>query len=66
VDLGRTSYVFGESRFLLTSLELPVVSQVITASKDAPSLAFFLKLVDCSGHVTMRTISDAQWGHHGM
>ena len=44
VDLGRTNYDFGESRFLLTSLELPVVSQVITASEDAPYLAFFLKL----------------------
>jgi len=44
VDLGRTNYVFGQSRFLLTSLELPVVSQVITASEDAPYLAFFLKL----------------------
>ena len=44
VDLGRTNYVFGQSRFLLTSLELPVVSQVMTASEDAPYLAFFLKL----------------------
>ena len=44
VDLGRTNYVFGKSRFLLTSLELPVVSQVITASEDAPYLALFLKL----------------------
>jgi AraC-like DNA-binding protein len=44
VDLGRTNHVFGQSRFLLTSLELPVVSQVITASEDAPYLAFFLKL----------------------
>src|SRR5882724_3292468 len=44
VDLGRTNYVFGQSRFLLTSLELPVVSQVITASEEAPYLAFFLKL----------------------
>src|SRR5580704_14265674 len=44
VDLGRTNYVFGQSRFLLTSLELPVVSQVVTASEDAPYLAFFLKL----------------------
>ena len=40
VDLGKVSYVFGQSRFLLTSLELPAVSQVITASKDAPYLAF--------------------------
>jgi AraC-like DNA-binding protein len=44
VDLGRTSYVFGQSRFLLTSLELPVMSQVIAASEEAPYLAFFLKL----------------------
>jgi AraC-like DNA-binding protein len=44
VDLGKASYVFGKSRFLLTSLELPAVSQVITASKEAPYLAFFLKL----------------------
>jgi AraC-like DNA-binding protein len=44
VDLGKASYVFGQSRFLLTSLELPVVSQVIAASKEAPYLAFFLKL----------------------
>ena len=39
------------SRFLLTSLELPVVSQVITASEDAPYLAFFLKLdISTAGH----------------
>jgi len=37
-------YVFGQSRFLVTSLELPVMSQVITASEKAPHLAFFLKL----------------------
>jgi AraC-like DNA-binding protein len=44
VDLGKASYVFGKSRFLLTSVELPAVSQVITASKEVPYLAFFLKL----------------------
>src|SRR5882724_2672855 len=44
VDLGQASYVFGQSRFLVTSLELPVMSQVITASEKAPYLAFFLKL----------------------
>src|SRR5246127_1941902 len=44
VDLGKASYVFGQARFLLTSLELPAVSQVITASEKAPYLAFFLKL----------------------
>ena len=44
VDLGRTHYVFGQSDFLLTSLELPVISRVIKASADEPYLAFFLKL----------------------
>ncbi len=44
VDLGKASYVFGQSRFLLTSLELPVMSHVIAASEKAPYLAFFLKL----------------------
>ena len=44
MDLGKASYVFGKSRFLLTSLELPVVTQVTTASEEAPYLSFFLKL----------------------
>jgi AraC-like DNA-binding protein len=44
VTLGSTSYVFSQSRFLLTSLELPVMSQVIAASAEIPYLAFFLKL----------------------
>jgi AraC-like DNA-binding protein len=44
VDLGKASYSFGETTFLLTSLELPVVSQVLVASKESPYLAFFLKL----------------------
>jgi AraC-like DNA-binding protein len=44
VDLGKATYIFGQSRFLLTSLELPAVSRVITASEEAPYLAFFLKL----------------------
>ena len=44
VDLGRESYVFGETTFLLTSIELPIVSRVCTASVERPYLAFFLKL----------------------
>jgi AraC-like DNA-binding protein len=43
-DLGRTSFIFDESRFLLTSLDLPVVSQVIEASEEVPYLCFLLKL----------------------
>src|SRR6202043_2143534 len=34
----------GESTFLLTSIELPIVSRVCVASVEKPYLAFFLKL----------------------
>jgi AraC-like DNA-binding protein len=44
VDLGKQSYVFGESTFLLTSIELPIVSRVSVASVEKPYFAFFLKL----------------------
>src|ERR1700690_525605 len=44
VDLGKQSYVFGESTFLLTSIELPIVSRVSVASVQKPYFAFFLKL----------------------
>ena len=44
VDLGKQSYVFGESTFLLTSIELPIISRVCAASAQKPYLAFFLKL----------------------
>ena len=44
VDLGKQSYIFGESTFLLTSVELPIISRVCTASVEKPYLAFFLKL----------------------
>jgi AraC-like DNA-binding protein len=44
VDLGRTTFIYGESRYLLTSLDLPVVSQIIEASDEVPCLAMSLKL----------------------
>jgi AraC-like DNA-binding protein len=44
VDLGKQSYVFGESTFLLTSIDLPIISRVCAASVEKPYLAFFLKL----------------------
>ncbi len=44
VDLGRTTFIYGESRYLLTSVDLPIVSQIIEASKEAPCLAMSLKL----------------------
>jgi AraC-like DNA-binding protein len=44
VELGSNTFIYDESRYLLTSLDLPTVSQVVEASKDRPALAFALKL----------------------
>ena len=43
-DLGGTVFTFDESRFLLTSLDLPVLAQVVEASEHTPYLCFLLKL----------------------
>jgi AraC-like DNA-binding protein len=44
VDLGRTTFIYGESRYLLTSVDLPIVSQIVEASVEKPCLAMSLKL----------------------
>jgi AraC-like DNA-binding protein len=44
VDLGNTTFIYGESRYLLTSIDLPIVSQIIEASEEVPCLAMSLKL----------------------
>ena len=44
VELAKKSYMFGRETFLLTTVELPVVSRVVVASTQIPYLAFFLKL----------------------
>ena len=44
VELGRTAFIYDASRFLLTSVDLPVVSRVIEASVAVPCLALSLKL----------------------
>src|SRR5579859_4923771 len=44
VDLGPTTFVYDPSRFLLTSIDLPIVSQVVEASEAKPLLAMALKL----------------------
>ncbi len=43
VELGRTTFLYDESRFLLTSLDLPITSQVVEASEAAPFLALSLR-----------------------
>jgi AraC-like DNA-binding protein len=44
VDLGRNTFIYDPSHFLLTSVDLPIHSRVIQASQAVPCLAFALKL----------------------
>lgn len=44
INLGEHSYLCDESSFLLISVDVPVISQILTASKDAPLLILVLKL----------------------
>ncbi len=44
VELGQNIFVYNPSRFLLTSIDLPIVSRVVEATEQAPCLALVLKL----------------------
>jgi AraC-like DNA-binding protein len=44
VNLGRTSFIYDDSHFLLTAVDLPIVSWVAEASEDVPCLVLSLKL----------------------
>ncbi len=44
INLGKATYLCDGSTFLLTSVDLPVVSQVITATEEQPILGLLLKL----------------------
>src|SRR5580658_9726239 len=44
INVGKTTYVCDGSNFLLTSVDLPVVSQVIAATEKEPLLGLVLKL----------------------
>ena len=44
INVGKTTYVCDGSNFLLTSIDLPVVSQVTAATQEAPMLGLILKL----------------------
>ena len=44
ITLGKTTYVCDSSNFLLTSVDLPVVSQIIAATGKEPLLGLVLKL----------------------
>lgn len=44
VDLGQTSFIYGPSQFLLTAVDLPVVSRIVEATEPVPCLALSLKI----------------------
>jgi AraC-like DNA-binding protein len=44
INLGQTTLLCDESTFLLTSVDLPVVSQVVRATPASPMLSMLLKL----------------------
>ncbi len=44
VNLGPTNFVYDESHFLLTAVDLPIVSWVASATEEAPCLVLSLKL----------------------
>ena len=44
VDLGRQTFLYDSSHFLLTSLDLPAVASVVEASEEAPCLAMMIHI----------------------
>ncbi|HXY23981.1 MAG TPA: AraC family transcriptional regulator [Candidatus Acidoferrum sp.] len=44
VELGPNTFLYDNSRFLLTSVDLPIISRVIEATEDVPCLALSMKL----------------------
>ena len=44
ITLAGTTYRCDESTFVLSSVDVPVISQIVAASQDAPLLSLLLKL----------------------
>jgi len=44
ITLAGTTYLCDESTFLLSSIDVPIVSQIVAASEDVPLLSLLLKL----------------------
>ena len=44
INLGGTEYVCDASSFLLTSIDVPVESQIVEASEEVPLLSMYLRL----------------------
>jgi AraC-like DNA-binding protein len=43
VELGQKTFIYDESRYLLTSVDLPIVSQLVDASEEEPFIGLALK-----------------------
>ncbi|NDL63733.1 AraC family transcriptional regulator [Acerihabitans arboris] len=44
MTLGDMTYIYDESRFLLTSVNLPTVTEVLQASDDTPYISLLMRL----------------------
>lgn len=44
VQLGGTTYLYDESRFLLTAVDLPTVTEVLEATESSPYLSLLMRL----------------------
>ena len=44
VSLGRNSFIYDASRFLLTAVDLPTIARVVEATEQKPCLALTIKL----------------------
>ncbi len=44
VNLGQTSFTYDQSRFVVTAVDLPIVSWVAEATEEVPCLALSIKL----------------------
>lgn len=44
VELGQNIFIYGPSKYLLTSVDLPVVSRVVEASQETPCLVLLIRL----------------------
>jgi AraC-like DNA-binding protein len=62
INLGKTTYLCDEKTFLLTSVDLPVVSQVVAATREKPLLGLTLRLEMAE---VRRLLSQEEFaGHH--
>lgn len=60
VRLGGTTYVYDESRFLLTAVNLPTVTEVLEASPEAPYISLLMRL---DLHAARQMIADVDTRH---